>query len=132
MIALGSLCVVLGVVGVFVPVLPTTPFLLLAAYLYSRSSQRFLTWLLTNPLFGRYIDNYRSGRGIPLLQKVLSISALWVTIGLSALLFVKTWLARGLLLAIAIGVTTHLLRVKTYHPPVVDPTTATLELEEEA
>ena len=64
MIILGTVCVFMGFIGIFIPVLPTTPFLLLAAYLYGRSSERFLNWLVTNRLFGRYIDNYRSGRGI--------------------------------------------------------------------
>jgi uncharacterized membrane protein YbaN (DUF454 family) len=116
LITLGTLCVVLAGLGVFIPILPTTPFLLLAAYLYARSSERFLKWLLTNGLFGRFISNYRSGLGIPLLQKVLTIVALWATIGASIALFVDALWLRILLLVIAVGVTIHLVSVKTLKP----------------
>lgn len=116
LITLGTLCVVLAGLGVFIPILPTTPFLLLAAYLYAKSSERFLNWLLTNRLFGRFISNYRSGLGIPLLHKILTIVALWVTIGASISLFVDAWWLRILLLVIAVGVTIHLIHVKTLKP----------------
>ncbi len=69
LIVCGTLCVGLAVVGIFVPILPTTPFLLLAAVCYARSSQRFLAWLLTNRWFGSYIKNYREGRGIPVSRE---------------------------------------------------------------
>jgi len=131
-IILGSLCVLLGVIGIIVPILPTTPFLLLAAFLYAKSSKRFLNWLLTNRLFGRYIDNYRSGRGIPLLQKVLTITSLWLTIGVSALFFVQSWWVRGLLLVIALGVSLHLVRVKTYKEEILcQPGMRLMDLEKE-
>ena len=68
LIAGGNLCVALAVLGLFLPVLPTTPFLLLAAVCYARSSERFYHWLVTNRWFGAYIRNYREGRGIPLWQ----------------------------------------------------------------
>jgi uncharacterized membrane protein YbaN (DUF454 family) len=117
----GTLSVVLGVVGIFVPVLPTTPFLLLAAACYARSSERFYHWLLTNRWFGEYIKNYREGRGIPLKQKVLTISLLWLTIGYVAGFVVSSWWLKLVLLGIAIGVTIHLTRTKTYRPETQDP-----------
>ncbi len=113
MIAAGSLCVGLGILGMFVPLLPTTPFLLLAAFLYMRSSQRFYRWLLDNRLCGQYIRNYQDGRGIPLKQKAFTIALLWLTISVSAIFLNKWWITL-LLLAVAIAVTIHLLRVKTY------------------
>ena len=116
LIGFGTLCVALGVVGIFVPILPTTPFLLLAAFCYARSSQRFLNWLLTNRWFGAYIKDYREGRGIPRPQKALTIIALWLTIGFSALYAVPVWWGRLLLIAVAIGVTFHLLRIRTFKP----------------
>ena len=70
----------------FVPVLPTTPFLLLAAICYARSSERFYHWLLNNRWFGEYLKNYREGRGIPLREKTLTVLALWLTIGFTTLL----------------------------------------------
>ena len=122
----GTVCVGLGVLGMFLPLLPTTVFLLMAAYCYSRSSERFHTWLLTNRLFGPYIANYKSGRGISLRQKVTTISILWVSIGFSIWLVGGFWITL-LLVAIAIGVTVHLLWIKTYRPevnPVLEPSAA--------
>jgi len=113
LIVSGTFFVALGVLGVFVPVLPTTPFLLLAAFCYARSSERFLHWLLTNRWFGAYIKNYREGRGIPLREKLLTIVALWLSISFSALYVVESWWGKLLLVAVAVGVTVHLLRIKT-------------------
>lgn len=112
----GSLCVVLALVGVFVPVLPTTPFLLLAAFLFTRSSRRALHWLETNRLFGNYFHNYRSGRGMALRQKIITISLLWLSIGLSIIYVIDIPWVQLLLLVIAAGVTTHLVRINTYRP----------------
>ena len=109
----GSISVGLGIIGIFLPVLPTTPFLLLAALCYSRGSSVLHQKLIQNPILGDYIRNYQEGNGIPLAQKIISISFLWLTIG-GSILFVKPslWLTL-LLLAVASGVTIHLLRVKT-------------------
>ncbi len=116
LIAGGTFCVGLGLIGIFLPILPTTPFLLLAAFLYARSSESFLHWLLTNRWFGAYIKNYREGKGIPRREKILTITLLWVTI-IFSIVFVATnvWV-KGLLAAIVIGVTIHLLTIKTYKP----------------
>lgn len=110
----GTLCVALGVVGMFLPLLPTTPFLLLAATCYARSSQRLYLWLMTNRWCGAYIRNYREGRGLPLRQKILTLALLWTMIGAAAVFVVSLWLLRLLLLAIAAGVTFHLLRIPTF------------------
>ena len=112
----GTLCVVLGVLGMFLPVLPTTPFLLLAAICYARSSKRFYNWLMTNRWCGAYIRNYREGRGIPLKQKVLTILLLWLTIGYAAWFVISLWWVKLILLGIAVGVTIHLVRIKTFKP----------------
>ena len=96
------------------PVLPTTPFLLLAAICYARSSERFYHWLITNRWCGEYIRNYREGRGIPLKQKVLTILMLWLTIGSTASLAISQWWIRLILLGVAVGVTVYLVRIKTY------------------
>ena len=117
----GTLCVALGVVGMFFPVLPTTPFLLLAAFFYARSSKRFYHWLMTNRWFGDYIRNYREGRGIPLKQKILSILLLWLTIGYAALVVLSLWWAKLILLGIAVGVTIHLISIKTLEPEAKGP-----------
>jgi len=118
----GTVCVALGVLGMFLPLLPTTVFLLMAAYCYSRSSERFHDWLLNNRLCGSYIRNYKSGQGISMRQKVTTISILWVSISGSIwLLGGKFWVTL-LLLAIAVGVTLHLALLKTYRAET-DPTT---------
>jgi hypothetical protein len=114
LITIGTLSVALGIVGMFVPILPTTPLLLLAAACYARSSDRFLNWLLYNRWFGAYIRNYREGRGIPRSTRTLTLLALWLTLGVSAAFAVSAWWVRLLLAAIGIGVTVHLLRLKTY------------------
>ncbi len=116
LIGVGTLCVILAAVGIILPILPTTPFLLLAAYFYARSSKRFYNWLLTNRWFGEYIRNYREGRGIPLKHKIITILLLWLTI-IYAVWFVMDvlWL-KLVLIGIATGVTIHLVRVKTYKP----------------
>ena len=114
-IACGTLCVALGVLGIFVPLLPTTGPLLLAAFFYSRSSPRFYHWLLYNRWFGAYIKNYRAGHGIPIRSKVITLLTLWVTIGASMFL-IPSWWVKLLLLAVAVGVTIHILAIKTYRP----------------
>jgi uncharacterized membrane protein YbaN (DUF454 family) len=114
LIAAGTLCVALGIVGIFIPVLPTTPFLLLAAACYARSSDKFLRWLLHNPWFGDYIRNYREGRGMPRLTKVLTLAAFWATLALSAAYAVSSWWVRGLLIGVGVAVSVHLLRIKSY------------------
>jgi uncharacterized protein len=117
----GVVCVVLAFLGILLPVLPTTPFLLLATYLFARSSDRFLHWLLHNRWFGDYIRNYREGRGMPAREKAIAIVSLWLTILFTSFYFVPFWWVRVLLLAIASGVTFHLLRIKTYRRDADDP-----------
>ncbi len=118
----GTVCVALGVLGMFLPLLPTTVFLLMAAYCYSRSSERFHTWLLNNRLFGGYIKNYQSGRGISLRQKITTTLTLWISIGFSIWILAASFWINLLLLAIAIGVSLHLVLLKTYRPePIPTP-----------
>ena len=112
-IGLGTFFVVLGTIGIFLPLLPTTPFLLLAAACYARGSRRFYDWLLNNRWFGDYIRNYREKKGIPLKIKVLSISFLWVTIGYSTLFIIDIPLVRIILILTAIVVSIHIMRFRT-------------------
>ena len=109
----GTICVGLGIVGIFVPVLPTTPFLLLAAACYARSSQRFHSWLLNNKWFGSYIRNYLERKGITLRAKIITLSLLWITIGASVAFAVETLALKLVLVIIAIGVSIHILSVRT-------------------
>src|SRR6218665_3377907 len=86
LLTLGWLSVVLGVVGIFLPVLPTTPFLLLAAACFARSSERFYTWLVNHPKLGPWIRDYLDGNGIPLKGKVYAIGLMWLSISVSCFL----------------------------------------------
>jgi len=112
LIIVGTFFVGLGIIGIFLPILPTTPFLLLAAACFARSSRRFYNWLLNNRWFGNYIKNYREGKGVPLKVKVLSISLLWITIIFSAFFWVSILFVRFILILVAIGVTIHILSIR--------------------
>jgi len=109
----GTIFLVLGAIGIVLPVLPTTPFLLLAAACYLRGSERMHQWLLNNRWFGSYIRNYHEGKGISAKGKIFSISTLWITICISAFLIHMAHV-QILLFIIAIAVTVHLVRVPTF------------------
>lgn len=112
LIVFGTFFLGLGVLGIVLPILPTTPFLLLSAACYSRGSDRFYKRLISNRWFGNYIRNYREGRGIPLRVKMFAIAVLWATISFTAFFVVTHPIVRFLLIIIAVGVTTHLLLIK--------------------
>jgi len=113
LISLGTIFIAIGVAGIFIPILPTTPLILLATALYARSSEKFYLWLLSNKIFGRHIKNYREKRGISIWVKVFTLSLLWVTISLSIFLGTEILWVRILLFIIAVGVTIHILSIKT-------------------
>lgn len=108
LVGAGTLCAGIGIVGIFVPILPTTPFLLLAAACYMRSSERFYRWLTNNRIFGAYVRNYVEGRGMPIRIKAFTILLLWLTIGLTIAFAVNNIVVRIVLLCVAVGVTTHI------------------------
>ena len=112
LVAAGSLCVGLGILGILLPVLPTTPFLLLAAACYVRSSRRLYDWLLAHKWAGTYIRNYCEGRGMPLRAKVFSIALLWITLAWSAS-FTPNKIAHIFLSLVAVGVPVLILSVPT-------------------
>ena len=109
----GTFFLVIGIIGIFIPILPTTPFLLLAAACYARGSKKFYNWLINNKWLGEYIKNYREGRGIPSKVKILSITFLWITIAFSTFIIVSNLLIQIILIIIAVGVTIHILTIKT-------------------
>ncbi|MEJ5311963.1 MAG: YbaN family protein [Anaerolineae bacterium] len=123
----GILAVGLAVIGIFVPVLPTTPFLLLAAACFVRSSDRLYHWLIHHQWFGPYIRHYREYRAITLQAKIVALALLWGVIGYTALAVVNAWWLRGLLCAIAVGVTLHLLHMKTLTPDMLQSSQRQLE-----
>ena len=109
----GTLSLIIGGVGIVLPLLPTTPFLLLAAACYARSSESGYRWLLCNRWFGSYIRNWHEGRGIPMKAKVLSIAFLILTIGYSAAFVVPFFIGKVGLILIAICVVMHILSFPT-------------------
>jgi len=113
MIISGTVCLVLGVIGIFIPLLPTTPFLLLSAAAYFRGSERLYGWLINHKYLGVYIRNFREHKAIPLHAKFFSVSLLWGTIGYCIIfLSLPVW-AKILLGCIVVGVTWHILSFKT-------------------
>ena len=113
LIILGSISLALGVIGIFVPLLPTTPLLLLAAALYFRSSPQLYEWLLNHPQLGTYIRNFREYRAIPLRAKIVSVSLLWLTMGHCIAEVVEPIWLRIALAVLAMGITIHILSFKT-------------------
>ncbi|TWV14308.1 DUF454 domain-containing protein [Bacteroidaceae bacterium HV4-6-C5C] len=110
---LGTISLCLGILGIFLPLLPTTPFLLLTAALYFKSSPKLYNWLIRHKYFGSYIRNFREHKAIPLKAKILSITLLWLTM-LNCILFLisNSWIKITLLL-IAAGTTYYILSYKT-------------------
>ncbi len=109
----GTAFTTIGIIGIFVPILPTTPFLLLAAACYLRSSRRLYNWLLNNRFFGAYVCNYLDGRGMPRKIKIATILLLWITIACSIIFAVQALVIRVILLVVAVGVTVHIMLIKT-------------------
>lgn len=110
LLVMGWIAIFLGVVGIFLPLLPTTPFLLLAAACFARSSARFHHWLLNHKYLGPYIHLYLDGKGIPMKAKCYIISVLWISMAIS-IYIVPHVAAKALLLVIATCVTIYLLRL---------------------
>lgn len=113
LLASGFLAIVLGGLGIFLPVLPTVPFLLLALACFARSSERFYDWLLEHAHFGPIIQPYINGCGLSRRSKVKAITLLWASITLSAFLLIELVWVQGLLLVIACAVTFYLLSLPT-------------------
>lgn len=120
----GWLALIVGVIGLLLPVMPTTPFVILAAMCFSSSSPRFYKLLRKAPYFGPYIQHYKTKQGVPLKNKLLILVFLWTGISISAVLLAKTW-ATLVLTAVGLGVTIHILWLKTQRdndqPPDDDP-----------
>ena len=113
LIVLGSISLTLGVIGIFLPLLPTTPFLLLAAALYVRSSEELYNWLINQKYLGTYIRNFREHKAIPLHAKIISVTLVWITLLYCAIgISDNIYLSIGLLI-LAIAISWHILSYKT-------------------
>lgn len=117
----GTICVALGAIGIVLPILPTTPFLLAAAACYYKSSPRLHRWLLNNKYFGEYIRNYTEGKGLTAKTKVTALTVLWATISISIVFALPRLLPitfvlplQIIMIAMAAAVSVHILRLPTY------------------
>lgn len=116
LVVLGSLFVSLAIIGIILPLVPTTPFLLLASACYARSSEKYHNWLLNHRWFGKYIRNYEAGRGIPMRVKASMLAVLWTTMILTATFIVDIPWLRIMLLVTAAAVTVHMCCLPTFRP----------------
>ena len=127
LIVLGNLSLALGAVGIAIPVLPTTPFLLIALFCYLRSSQRLYDWLIHHRLFGTYLYNYVTFRAVPLQTKIFALVLLWAGL-ITSIILVDLLSVRLILLVVGVVVSLHILLLKTLSkeqlqtppPPAVD------------
>ena len=114
LIIIGCISLALGIMGIFVPMLPTTPFLLLSAAAWLKASPSLYAWLLNHKIFGEYIRNYREHRAIPLRVKIFSVALVWLTIGYCIFAVVDEWWWAQVLMAIlAIAISWHILSFNT-------------------
>jgi uncharacterized protein len=114
LVVCGTISVALGVLGIFLPLLPTTVFLLLAAACYARSSERFYLKLTQNRWLGAYIRNQREGRGMRRRDKTITLAMLWIGIGATMVWTAENWWLRLVLAAIAVGVTIHVVKLPDF------------------
>lgn len=121
-IGLGFLCLALGFIGILLPILPTTPFVLLAAILFSASNPALAKALERNSTFGPYIRHYRMKTGVPLATKKRGLAWLWASLIISALI-VRTPMVCIILLVVGISVSTHILLLKTASAATPSPQT---------
>ena len=112
LLILGIISLLLGTLGVFLPLLPTTPFLLLSLYCFSKSSKKFHKALLENRIFGQYIKDYQEKKGITLKNKIIALSVLGVSVTYSFLKIASLHL-KIFLIIVLIGVSFHILTLKT-------------------
>lgn len=105
----GTFFLVLAIIGVFLPLLPTTPFLLLTATCYARGSARFYHWLMNHSHLGPYIRDWRDQKGIPLKGKVLAILLIAITMGTTIHFYIHFVPAKWAMAFVAVGVSTYLV-----------------------
>jgi hypothetical protein len=112
-VIVGTIALIIGAIGIFLPVVPTTPLVILAAACYYRGSERLHAWILSSRWFGETIKNYQAGRGLTRDTKVRAISMMWAMILVSAWFFVSNLFVRVAMIGVAIGVTVYLVRLPT-------------------
>jgi uncharacterized membrane protein YbaN (DUF454 family) len=109
----GFLMVAIGIIGIFLPILPTTIFLILASACFVKSSPKVNDWLRNNKFLSPYLKNYQDKTGLSIQMKIFTISFLWLSISLSAFYLTNEFYIKVILFVIAVGVSIHLIMVKT-------------------
>jgi len=113
LISCGWIAIAGGVVGIFLPLVPTVPFLLLAVACFARSSERFHGWLVEHNHLGPLVRDYLRGAGIPLRAKSIAIGLIWVSFPATTMLYASAFWLKALLMATAVGITLYLLFLPT-------------------
>ncbi|WP_327077721.1 YbaN family protein [Cetobacterium ceti] len=109
---IGIFSLILGTIGIFLPILPTTPFVILSAFLFERSSEKFHKMLINNKIFGKYLKDYMEKKGISYKNKIIAL--IFLTLGMTkGFLSMKTPIGKTALIIIFIGVSTHIIKLKT-------------------
>jgi len=111
----GILSMIIAIIGIFLPLVPTTPLLLLAAACFAKSSDRFYNWLVNNRYLGSFIRNYRERKGVHFKIKAGALTFMWAVMLYTALFVIKILIIKIILIIIAIAVTIHLFRIKTLY-----------------
>jgi hypothetical protein len=111
----GILSMIVAIIGIFLPLVPTTPLLLLAAACFAKSSDRFYKWLVNNRYLGSFIRNYRERKGVHFKIKAGALTFMWAVMLYTALFVIKILIIKIILIIIAIAVTIHLFRIKTLY-----------------
>lgn len=114
LIVAGFFSISIAILGIFLPLVPTTPLVLLAAYLFGKSSEKFHLWLINNKIFGKYIKNYQDGKGMTRRSKITAITSMWAVLLISGIWATDVLFVRIILATVGTAVTIHLLRMPTY------------------
>jgi len=109
-LSLGFLSLGFGILGIFLPVLPTTPFVLLAAYFFGKSSARFHQYLLNHKVFGPTIKDFNEKKVLKRKTKIIALLTMWAVLISSVFFFMPYWWAKVIVLLIGAGVTIYLIR----------------------
>ena len=112
LLASGHISLLFGITGIFVPVLPTTPFLLISAVCYMKGSGRMYNWLVNHKILGAFLKQYFEYRAVSRRTKIVSITFLWTGILISIVFFIESVLIRIIVAAVAVGVTIHIIKIR--------------------
>ncbi|HEX2936802.1 MAG TPA: YbaN family protein [Bacteroidales bacterium] len=110
---IGISSLVLGFIGIFLPVLPTTPFILLAAYCFAKSSERFHNYIMQHKLFGKMVSDFYEKRIIPVKTKIIALTLMWATLLLSVIFFMPYIWVKWVVIGIGVAVTAYLLSFRS-------------------